>query len=88
MHWLYQQEQDYNMPLVKVEGTSFVRDTSSMAIMPTDELARSDYKVKAKLVQTQKQEINKVRSEIDSIKQDVTEIKELMLQLLGKGKNG
>ena len=76
------------MPLVKVEGTSYVRDTSSMAIMPTDELARSDYKVKAKLVQTQKQEINKVRSEIDSIKQDVTEIKELMLQLLGKGKNG
>jgi hypothetical protein len=75
------------MPIVKVDNSSFVRDTSSMAIMNTDEAARSDYKMKAKLLQTQKQEINKVKSEIENIKNDVSEIKNLMLKLLDKGSN-
>lgn len=36
----------------------------------------------------QKDEINKVRQEMDIIKNEMSEIKQLMLQLLGKGSNG
>jgi hypothetical protein len=75
------------MPLVKVEGSSMIRDTSSMALMNTDESARNDYLMKSKLLNTQKQEINKVKSEMESIKNDVSEIKNLMLKLLDKGSN-
>ena len=47
------------MPLVKVTGTNFVRDTRSMALINTDEMARNEYYTKAKLLKTQKDEINK-----------------------------
>jgi gluconate kinase len=75
------------MPLVKVDNATMVRDTSSMALMNTDESARNDYYMKSKLLSTQKQEINKVKSEIETIKNDVSEIKNLMLKLLDKGSN-
>lgn len=76
------------MALVKIEGTSFVRDTNSMVIMNTDESSRSDYKIKSKLLSTQKQEINTLKTEIQSIKEDMSEVKQLMLKLLDKGTNG
>jgi gluconate kinase len=76
------------MPLVKVTGTNFVRDTRSMALINTDEMARNEYYTKAKLLKTQKDEINKVKSEIDTIRVDMVEIKSLLYKLLEKGSNG
>jgi len=72
------------MALVKIEGSSMVRDTSSMVIMNTDESARNEYLMKSKLLNVQKQEINKVKSEMESIKSDVSEIKQMMLKLMEK----
>jgi hypothetical protein len=72
------------MTLVKIEGSSMVRDTSSMVIMNTDESARNEYLMKSKLLNVQKQEINKVKSEMESIKSDVSEIKQMMLKLMKK----
>jgi hypothetical protein len=72
------------MTLVKVTGTSFIRDTESMALMNTDENAKNDYYNKARLAQAQKREINNVKSEIDELKNDVSEIKQLLLQLISK----
>jgi hypothetical protein len=72
------------MTLVKIEGSSMVRDTSSMVIMNTDESARNEYLMKSKLLNVQKQEINKVKSEMESIKSDVSEIKQMMLKLMEK----
>ena len=72
------------MALVKVTGTQFVRDTSSMALMNTDDIGKNDYLSKVRMMKSQKDEINTVKSEIASIKDDMQEIKQLMLQLLNK----
>lgn len=74
--------------LVKITGTDFVRDTSSMAIINKDKNGLEDYMKKRKLLATQKEEINIIKAEIESIKSDVSEIKLLMRQLLDKGSNG
>jgi hypothetical protein len=73
------------MPIVKVTGTNFVRDTSSMVIMSTDNSERNEYYNKQRMVKNQKDEINKVKQEIEGIKEDMSEIKSLLQQLLGKG---
>lgn len=85
MRWHYQQEQEFKMELVRVTGTNFVRDINSRAILPTDDSEKNEYYAKLKLVKNQKEEINKVRSEIDCIKTDMCEIKSLLQQLLTKG---
>jgi hypothetical protein len=76
------------MPIVRVTGTNFVRDTNSMALINTDDASKNEYYVKARMLKTQKDEINIVKSEIASIKEDMNEIKSLMVQLLEKGSNG
>ena len=72
------------MAIVKVEGTTFVRDTKNMALINTDISGLEDYKMKSKLLNNQKQEINKIRNEINEVKDDVRTIKQLLLQLSGK----
>ena len=74
--------------LVKVTGTNFVRDTTSMALMNKDTSGLEEYKMKRKMMANQKEEINTIKAEIDSIKSDVSEIKTLIQQLLNKGSNG
>ena len=68
--------------LVKVTGTNFVRDTGSMGLINTDDVSRNEYYSKVRMLKTQKDEINTVKAEIASIKDDVNEIKHLMLKLL------
>lgn len=53
--------------------------------MPIDNTEKIEYYAKLKLVKNQKEEINKVKSEIDCIKTDMCEIKSLLQQLLSKG---
>ena len=72
------------MSLVRVTGTNFVRDVKSMAIMPVDNTEKNEYYSKLRAMKVQKEEINKIRSEIDGIKSDVSEIKDLLKQLIGK----
>ena len=76
------------MEQVKIPGSTFVRDIKSMALVNKDVGGLEDYKMKRRLLATQKDEINKVKADMESIKQDMSEIKQLMLQLLGKGSNG
>jgi len=73
------------MEVVRVTGTNFVRDINSRALLPTDNTEKNEYYAKLRLVKNQKEEINKVRSEIDCIKTDMCEIKSLLQQLLKKG---
>lgn len=72
------------MAIVKVEGTTFVRDTKTMALINTDVAGLEDYRMKTTLINNQKSEINKVKSEINEIRNDVQIIKELLMQLSGK----
>jgi len=73
--------------LVKVNNSTFVRDTNSMALIDTDMASKNEYLAKVRMLQTQKEEINKVKSEIAGVKGDLQVIKQLMTQLLSKGSN-
>lgn len=76
------------MPAVKIPGTNYVRDTKTMALINNDEVARNEYYSKVQMLKVQKQEINNVKSGIDSVKEDMNEIKLLLKALLEKGSNG
>jgi hypothetical protein len=76
------------MPLVKVTNSPFVRDTESRVLLNTDENAKNEYLTKVKLLKTQKEEINNVKSEIIAVKEDMAEIKYLLSKLIEKGSNG
>jgi len=73
--------------LVKVNNSTFVRDTNSMVLIDTDMASKNEYLAKVRMLQTQKEEINKVKSEIADVKGDLQVIKQLMTQLLSKGSN-
>ena len=73
--------------LVKVNNYTFVRDTNSMALIDTDMASKNEYLAKVRMLQTQKEEMNKVKSEIADVKDDLQVIKQLMTQLLSKGSN-
>jgi hypothetical protein len=72
------------MAIVKVENTTYVRDTQTMALINTDISGLEDYKMKSRLLTNQKNEINNIRNEINEVRDDVRIIKELLLQLSGK----
>jgi hypothetical protein len=74
--------------LVQITGTNLYRDTETMALVNKDVSGLEEYNMKRRMLATQKEEINKVKSEIAGIKDDISEIKQLMLQLMGKGTNG
>jgi hypothetical protein len=70
--------------LVKVNDSTFVRDTESRALINQDYTGRDEYYAKVKMLNTQKIEINKVNTEINQIKSEMSEIKDLLKQLLLK----
>lgn len=72
------------MSFVKIEGAEYVRDTNSMGLSNTNISEKNEYYSKLRMIQNQKEELNKVRFEIDEIKNDMCEIKNLMYKLLEK----
>lgn len=74
--------------LLEVKDSKFVRDTKSMALINKDNSARDEYYAKVKMVTIQKEEINKIRAEVSTVKNDIEDIKKMLTQLIGKGENG
>jgi hypothetical protein len=74
--------------LVQVTGTTLVRDTKSMGLINCDLNGLQEYENKRSAAIAQRNQINTLKSEIENIKGDVAEIKQLMLKLLDKGSNG
>ena len=74
--------------LVKVEGTNLYRDTETMALINRDFKEKNDYITKSRLLKNQKEQINTVKEEIEVIRGEMSEIKQLMIKLLEKGSNG
>jgi cell shape-determining protein MreC len=70
---------------LKVEGTKLVRDTRSGAIINQDRNGLDEYLNKRRALESQKEEINNVKSEVKVLREDITEIKSLLLKLLEKG---
>ena len=68
---------------IKVNGTNFVRDTNTMALLNKDTNGLEEYKMKRKMIETQKTEINNVKSEVADLREDMCEIKSLLLKLIG-----
>jgi hypothetical protein len=73
------------MNYLKVEGTKLIRHKNSGALINQDKNGLDEYLAKRRVMESQKEEINKVKLEIKEIKNDLTEIKNLMLKLLEKG---
>lgn len=74
--------------LVQITGTNLVRDTKSMGLINCDLNGLQEYENKRRAELAKRSEINTLKSEIENIKGDVAEIKQLMLKLLDKGSNG
>jgi hypothetical protein len=67
-----------------VKDSSFVRDVNSMGLSNLDKSAKSEYESKLNMVKLQKQELNIVKDEIESIRNEFSEIKDLLKKLLEK----
>jgi predicted transcriptional regulator len=70
---------------LRVEGTKLVRDTRTGAIINQDKNGLDEYLNKRRDLESQKEEINNVKSEVKVLREDITEIKSLLLKLLEKG---
>ena len=73
------------MALLPINGTNLYRDTESMALINKDVSGAEDYKVKRKFAESQVHQINSVRAEMNNIKNDISDIKKLIVKLLEKG---
>lgn len=76
------------MALVQIPGTTLFRDTESMGLVNRDSHGLEEYNMKRRMILTQRDEINKVKTEIAGLKQDMSEIKQLLLKLMDKDLNG
>ena len=72
------------MTFVKVNNADFVRDTNSMGLSSTNTAEKNEYYTKLRMIQNQKEGINRVNEEINALKNDVSEIKTLLSQLINK----
>lgn len=63
-----------------------VRDPVSKAIISVDQQGRNDYNSKRLLVEKSTNSVNELREEVNNIKNDVLEIKQLLKNLLNKDK--
>ena len=76
------------MSLIPIPGTTMLRDTNSMALINRDSNGLQEYQNKRNFLAAQKTEINTIKLELADVKNDIQEIKQLMLQLIGKNSNG
>jgi hypothetical protein len=68
--------------LIKVENSNFVRDINTRALINQDFAARDEYFAKVKMLTANKTEINNLNNEITGLKSELSEIKNLLNQLI------
>lgn len=74
---------------VKVEGTNFVKDVSTNALLMTGRNALVENEARRKLAQRingKNDEINNLKLQVDSMSDDMKEIKQLLKTLLNQSK--
>jgi|TARA_B100002019_G_scaffold289450_1_gene305076 hypothetical protein len=69
--------------LVQTEDPKFVRDTSSMALINNDKAAYLQYKAR----RAQGNKVSELSTEVASLKQDMVEIKSMLVTIV-EGING
>ena len=71
--------------LIPVEGrTNLYRDKSSGAIINTDRTAYQQHLKQIQKIQEDKNKIEKIEDDVNSIKNEISELKSLLLQLVNK----
>lgn len=74
---------------LKVEGTNFVKDTTTNALLMTGRSALIENEARRKLAQRingKNDEINTLKSQVESMSQDMKDIKQLLNALLTQSK--
>lgn len=73
------------MTYLKVEGTSFIKDTKTGALLMTGRSALAENEARKKLasrINGKNEEINNLKTQVDSLSTDIQEIKTLLTLLL------
>lgn len=71
------------MKFVPIENDkSFVRDTSNKAVLNTDVSALESYYAQRKIAKQRLKQQEEVKVRVDKIEEDVSEIKEMLRQLI------
>lgn len=74
---------------IKVEGTDYVKDTQSGAILMTGRTALVENEARKKLahkINGKNDEINKLKDQVTNLTSEISEIKGLLVQLLQQSK--
>ena len=74
---------------IKVEGTNFVKDTATNALLMTGRTALIENEARRKLAQRlngKNDEINKLKSQVQTMSEDMKDIKQLLNALLDQSK--
>ena len=74
---------------LKVEGTNFVKDTATNALLITGRSALIESEARRKLAQRingKNDEINNLKTQVESMSQDMKDIKQLLNALLNQSK--
>ena len=74
---------------LKVEGTNFVKDTTTNALLMTGRSALIENEARRKLaerINDKNDEINTLKSQVESMSQDMKDIKQLLNALLNQSK--
>jgi hypothetical protein len=71
---------------VRIEDTALIRDIHSKAILNTDKAGLNDYLMKREIAKKQQAERIQTKDRLDKIENDMSEIKNLLVQLVNTGK--
>lgn len=75
------------MSLLKVKDHEHLyRDSYSKAVLNTDRTALEEYYAKVEFLKKQKAEQEETKQRIQSLEENMSEIKSLLLELVNKGK--
>ena len=71
---------------VRIEDTALIRDIHSKAILNTDKAGLNDYLMKREIAKKQQDEQIQTKDRLDKIENDMSDIKNLLVQLVNTGK--
>jgi len=71
---------------VRIEDTALIRDIHSKAILNTDKAGLNDYLMKREIAKKQQAEQSQNKDRLTKLEEDMSEIKNLLVQLVNTGK--
>lgn len=74
------------MTHVRIEDTALIRDIHSKAILNTDKAGLNDYLMKREIAKKQQTEQLENKNRLSRLEEEMSEIKNLLVQLVNTGK--